>query len=1013
MRTLGRFTLVTFAAVLASCSSNSVGGNNGIAGPAPAIASITPSNSPPAGGGYALMKGFGFKTNATVQVGATYASFVTVVDAETLSFEIPAGVLGGANVVVTNSDGGKATFTQGITYVASTAAAPQVTKVTPNSGPITGGTYAQLNGQGFADGAIVLVGGAPAPLVNVLASGLITAILPPHTGAGTANVVVTNPDGQSGVLSGGFAYSDLSAAQGPSVTGVAPDEGPQAGGNSALIKVTNASANALLFIGGQPATYGPATGGLAAVMPAAAHHGLADVAVTNANGQSGILPGAYNYIDSTLVAPPTIARIVPDQSPPAGGGRVVIDGSGFDPGAQVLFGDAPATGVVVANSNAITCLVPPNAAGPVDVTVQNSDGSLVKFAQGFTYAASALPAPTVTAVSPNTGPATGGTVAEIDGTNFVAGAILIVGGSPADSVVLVNAGVLTGRFPPLPAGAADVTVTNPDGQSGTLASGFSVAATVAAGPPRVNGITPAAGPLQGGVSASVSGSGFTAGARVFIGGRPAPAALLAGALVVTVPAGAGPGLADVAVTNSDGQSDVLPGGFNYFNAPPVLIGISPTCGAATGATQVVIDGRNLEPGVSATIGGQPLTGLVRSDSATLTGTTAASPVGAADVQVVNPDGQTDTIAGGFYFTDQTHPCQATTQVNLSLTRVVPGTGPNTGGTVITLVGQGFLSGATVTFGGASAGNVQLLGSGALTATLPAYSGLGPVNVAVALPDGRQAQLLGAFTYFDPSSLLPAPIVSAVSPSAGPNTGASVVEIDGENFVAGARVFFGGVEAQLPTLVSANQLIAVTPASLPGPVDVVVLNSDGKSGTLPDGFSYYPFGAAGAPPQAAQVSPRTGSTLTSTQASVIGSGFQPGAEVFIGGAVATNVQIQSDGSLAVTIAPQPAGTVDVTVTNPDGQSSTISQGFTFQPPAPQLTAIVPNDGPLAGGTTSVISGAGFLPTDLIAFGGVDRGGQGARRHRHLRHRARARGRDRRRHAGAQQRRGEHVIGRLYL
>ena len=51
-------------------------------------------------------------------------------------------------------------------------------------------------------------------------------------------------------------------------------------------------AGALLFVAGKPTPFDTATGGIQAVMPPASKHGLVDVAVTNAAGQSDLLPGA-------------------------------------------------------------------------------------------------------------------------------------------------------------------------------------------------------------------------------------------------------------------------------------------------------------------------------------------------------------------------------------------------------------------------------------------------------------------------------------------------------------------------------------------------------------------------------------------------------------------------------------------------------------------------------------------------------------------------------------------------
>jgi hypothetical protein len=974
LRRLESLALAGLTALLASCGSSTGGVQTASSGgPKPEISAVLPGKSPLEGGGYALVKGVGFKSDLTLTVRGVPVAKAQVffVDKQTFAFKVPASTqAGGADIKVKNADSSESTFTSGIDYQATTAPAPQLSKVTPNSGPITGGTYAKIEGQGFIDGAIVLVAGAPASIVTVLTPGLLTARLPAApAGAGTNNLIVTNPDGQSAVLGDGFAFADLGSSPGPQLQDVIPNEGPVAGGNKALVKADKLSVGALLFVGGQPADYTQAAGGLQATMPGVAKHGLVDLAITNTNGQTDVLPGAYNYIQTKLTVPPGIARVTPNRGLPAGGGRVIIEGEGFSAGAQALIGAAPCTDAVVTPPRVLTCVVPPGAAGPADVTVQNDDGGLATFAKGFTYAASSLAAPTVTLVLPNSGPSTGGTVAAVAGTGFVEGAVVIVGGRPAGSIVRVDGNLLTGRFPALAPGAADVVVTNPDGQSGKLGSGFTVAASVNASPPRINSISPSAGPVEGGVSALLTGDGFSPGARVYIGGRPANATTTGGTIIVIVPAGIGPGLADVAVTNGDGQSDVLPGGFNYFNGPPVVTGIAPTCGVAGGGTQVTITGRNFKPGVGATVGGKPLSGFSRPDTGTIQGTTTAAPGGSVDVVVTNPDGQVDTLPAGYTFTDASHSCPQGSGSALTLTRVAPGSGPATGGTVVTLIGGGFLAGAVVKFGDTVATDLKLLGPGAATVTLPASARLGPVDVSLTLQDGRSAKLPGAFTYFDPSSNLPAPQISAIAPNAGPNTGSSVVLVTGSNFVTGARVFFGPAEAQLPTLVDGGRLIVVTPNSPPGPVDVVVLNPDGKSGTLAYGFAFYQAGAGGTPPQATRCEPRTGSTLSATAVSVKGSGLLPGAQVFFGGVPAGNVQAQGDGSLAVTVQPQAPGTVDVTVTNPDGQSSTIAQGFTFSPPAPKLTAIAPSVGPLAGGTTAVISGTGFLKTDLIAFGGT--------------------------------------------
>ena len=66
----------------------------------------------------------------------------------------------------------------------------------PNSGSINGGTTITVKGEGFLSGAVVRIGGTLCTTIIVLDSSTITAITPAHA-LGSADVVVTNMDGQS------------------------------------------------------------------------------------------------------------------------------------------------------------------------------------------------------------------------------------------------------------------------------------------------------------------------------------------------------------------------------------------------------------------------------------------------------------------------------------------------------------------------------------------------------------------------------------------------------------------------------------------------------------------------------------------------------------------------------------------------------------------------------------------------------------------------------------------------
>ena len=82
------------------------------------------------------------------------------------------------------------------------------------------------------------------------------------------------------------------------------------------------------------------------------------------------------------------------------------------------------------------------------------------------------PAPSITSVSPNSGPAAGGTSLLVSGSNFRSGIRLTLGGVDATDVLLASPTLLTATSPPHAAGTVDLVVTNPDGTNSTLAGGF-------------------------------------------------------------------------------------------------------------------------------------------------------------------------------------------------------------------------------------------------------------------------------------------------------------------------------------------------------------------------------------------------------------------------------------------------------------------------------------------------------------------------------------------------------------
>jgi CSLREA domain-containing protein len=145
---------------------------------------------------------------------------------------------------------------------------------------------------------------------------------------------------------------------------------------------------------------------------------------------------------------------------------LTCDSSGYGPGQRFLgAADRKTDG---GGNVAFVVGVSAAANGPwVPATATDPAGNTSEFA-----ACVAVPGPSVTSLSPTSGPAGGGTAVTVGGANFQTGAALKIGGAPAGGSVSSGTEI-DGVSPALPAGALyDVTVTNPSTLSATLAGAW-------------------------------------------------------------------------------------------------------------------------------------------------------------------------------------------------------------------------------------------------------------------------------------------------------------------------------------------------------------------------------------------------------------------------------------------------------------------------------------------------------------------------------------------------------------
>jgi hypothetical protein len=163
-----------------------------------------------------------------------------------------------------------------------------------------------------------------------------------------------------------------------------------------------------------------------------------------------------------------VTQISPTSGTIAGGTQVTITGTGLDGATGVRFGATAAT-IVSNTATQIVATSPARPAGTVDVTVTTAGGtSAAVAADQYTYFNPAA-VPTVTQVSPTSGPAGGGTRVTITGTGL-AGATSVKFGTTAATIVSNNATRVVAKSPVHVAGTVHVTVTTPGGTSNTVAA---------------------------------------------------------------------------------------------------------------------------------------------------------------------------------------------------------------------------------------------------------------------------------------------------------------------------------------------------------------------------------------------------------------------------------------------------------------------------------------------------------------------------------------------------------------
>ncbi len=513
--------------------------------PPPTLGSISPNTGPLAGGTPVTLRGTNFHSDATIALGPAICSNLvfassTEVHCVTGSNTVPYLV---ADVVLTNPDTQQATLSGGFTHVR----APAVTGVTPNQGALAGGTPVTITGSGFHSASTVIKFGVDLCLSPVFVSSSSFTCQTPLHAAGSVAVVAINPDLQQGTL--GSAYTFQSA---PTVAGIAPTAGGAGGGTPVTITGTGFKTGATCSIGGSPCSSEQVVSSteLHALTGSHANAFFQTVTVINLDGQSGSQPSLYTYQTG-----PAITSLSPKGGNIIGGNTVTIAGTGFS-SSTVTIDSMPCTSVVLSGSTQITCSVPSRAlTGSVDVKVDNIDTTSDTKVGGYTY----QDPPDVNSgpLSPAAGPASGGTTVLINGSGFLAGLTVTLGGASCTDVGVNSATQISCKTPAHAGGLVNVSVSNDDGQSDTELNVY----TYNVGP-AITSVAPSSVGVPNFSSVAVNGSGFTPTTTLRFRGTSCPSPYVNAAQLTCVP-NLPQGQAEVKVTNPDSQSYTLFNGFLF------------------------------------------------------------------------------------------------------------------------------------------------------------------------------------------------------------------------------------------------------------------------------------------------------------------------------------------------------------------------------------------------------------------------------------------------------------------
>ena len=335
-----------------------------------------------------------------------------------------------------------------------------------------------LHGSGMGNGS-TLVSSDPSVTVSPLTwTGTtmvtFTVTVPANEPLGHVDLELQN--GGLSILAGALEI----APPDPTVSQVAPAQGPIDGGTNVVIQGSGFRAGASVVIGEQLYTDG-VTGGctvvdantITLVTNAIATAGTYDVVVIDSSGVEGRAPASFHFSSA-----PEIDIVFPAAGADTGGTLVSITGSRFVAPITVRIEGVVQQNVTLVSDSLVQIVTEPGMAGAASV-LEIEDGNQAVASAMFLY--QLRPDPVLTTLSPSNGTTAGGTQVTLSGANFTANSSVVfgadpltgLGGTAAASVTWIDAQTLVVTTPAGAAGAKSVAVIDGStAQASLVGAGF-------------------------------------------------------------------------------------------------------------------------------------------------------------------------------------------------------------------------------------------------------------------------------------------------------------------------------------------------------------------------------------------------------------------------------------------------------------------------------------------------------------------------------------------------------------